>query len=131
MMYTCPHNTHSNAMTRKKTSTIEEEDADLHMKQMIGQRIQRARDRMNKSAETVSKKIGISRSALTQIETGRNNVSAVMLWKIAAALHCNINDFFPSVPESVSLREADTAVIDKQDIEAGKFFREAYKMDTK
>lgn len=130
-MCVCTHNTHSSVMTRKKTSTIEEEDADLHMKQMIGQRIQRARDRMNKSAETVSKKIGISRSALTQIETGRNNVSAVMLWKIAAALHCNINDFFPSVPEAISLREADTAVIDKQDIEAGKFFREAYKMDTK
>lgn len=130
-MYTYTLSPQNKIMTRKKNSTIEEEDADLHIKAMIGQRIQRARDRLNKSAETVAKKVGISRSALTQIETGRNNVNAVLLWKIAAALHCNISDFFPLVPDSNSLHESDMAIIDKENVDAGKYMREAYKMDNK
>ena len=115
-------------MPRKKKGTIEKEEADSRIRLMIGDSIKLARERKHLSVQTVSDQIGISRSALTQIETNRNNISALLLWKIACVLHCSITDFFPEVPESSSLLQSDLDRIAKQNEEAVSLTKKAYNI---
>lgn len=114
-------------MKSKKYNIIEQEE-DFTIKDIIGKRIKRARGRHGQSAQTIAEKVGISRSSLTQIETGRNNISAVLLWKIAGILHCEIKEFFPEVPDSTSLVKNDLEIIAKEDTKAADFMKKAYKI---
>ena len=114
-------------MKTKKCNIIEQED-DSTIKEIIGKRIKRARSRHGQSAQTIAEKVGISRSSLTQIETGRNNISATLLWKIAGVLHCEIKEFFPDVPDSTSLEKSDLDIIAKENSKAAEFMKKAFKM---
>lgn len=95
---------------------------------IIGKRIRTIRNRQSKSAEIISEKINIGRSTLTKIETGDISVSAIMLWKIAAALHCKITDLFPEVPDSKSLSELDIENIKKDNEDAAHFVSKTFKI---
>lgn len=105
-------------MSMKKSAKIKEDEADRKLRETLGKKIRIARDRLNQSAEVVANKIGISRSGLTQIEKGNNNVNAIMLWKIACALHCKVTDLFPEVPDSRSLYDSDIENIKKDNEQA-------------
>ncbi len=111
-------------MSRKRKGIIENE-ADSRIRIMIGERIKRARERKGLSALTLGESVGVSRSAITQIETSRNNVSATLLWRIACALHCSITDFFPEVPESSSLLQSDIDRIAAENVEAAHLMKKA------
>jgi|GEM_PF-1167758 len=102
-------------------------DGDEEMRKIIGNRIRRIRLRFHKTAKEVAEKIGMKRGALSQVETGKNNISAVSLWKIACFLQCDIKDFFPNVPEAHSLNETDLAIIAEEDESAAKFIKQAFK----
>ena len=56
----------------------------------------------------------MSREAVTHVETGRNNISAVSLWKLATLFHCDIADFFPDVPDGYALTRVDTHKIEQE-----------------
>jgi transcriptional regulator with XRE-family HTH domain len=77
------------------------------MKQ-VGTRIAAARKKLGLSAHHVAEKLCISREAVTHIETGRNNISAVSLWKLATLLSCPLASFFPDVPDGYALTAKDT-----------------------
>ena len=115
-------------MTRHKKGTIEEEKANLRIRSMIGERIRLARERKRFSVQTVAEKVGITRSGLTQIETNRSNVSALLLWKIACFLHCSIIEFFPEVPESSLLMQNDIDRVEKINKEAADLAQKAFKI---
>lgn len=116
-------------MPRKIKGTIKlEVDSDDKIKRIIGGRIKRIRNRFGKSTEWVAKRIGLSRSALSQIENGRNNVNATLIWKIASVLKCDIKDFFPAVPDSTSLNQADLSIIASEDKQAAEFAKKAFKL---
>lgn len=100
---------------------------DREMREIIGKRIKRIRLRFHKTAKEVGEEIGTTRGALSQIETGKNNISAVSLWKIACLLQCDIKDFFPNVPEAHSLNETDLAIIAEEDESAATFIKQAFK----
>ncbi|MGW8185570.1 MAG: helix-turn-helix domain-containing protein [Candidatus Moraniibacteriota bacterium] len=91
-------------MRRKE---LKMKDSDRDMREMISDHIQKERKNKGLSAETVANHLKISRSALTQIETGRNNVSAVMLWKLATLFGCNVGNFFPPTFSNQTLTESD------------------------
>lgn len=100
-------------MKRKKSAIIEKTDNDIRIN--IGYLIKQIRKEKNLSAETVAKKIEISRAALTQIENGRNNISAVTIWKLACVLGVEASNFFPKIPEGFGLRKHDLDKLEKED----------------
>lgn len=100
-------------MSKEKSVIIVETDGNL--RKSIGALIKTVRRQNNLSAETVARKIGISRVALTQIENGRNNLSAVMIWKLACILGSDISVFFPKVPEGFGLSRSDLNQLEKED----------------
>jgi transcriptional regulator with XRE-family HTH domain len=112
-------------MKGKKKDTIE---ADQQMKLIIGGRIKRVRNRKNMSAQTLADQISMTRNALTQIETGRNAIGAIQLWKIAGALHCSVSEFFPEVPDSSSLQQNDIAQIAEENTKAAVYMKKAYRI---
>src|SRR5580698_6859876 len=73
----------------------------------IGARIADLRRKRKLSARLVGEKLGLSREAITHIENGRNNITATTLWKLATLFHCDVQDFFPTVPEGFGLTKID------------------------
>jgi len=90
-------------------SAMEEE-----IREEIGRRIAEMRRKLGLSARKVADELKISREAVTHIETGRNNISAVSLWKLATIFNCDIEDFFPDVPDGYALTKVDTHKIEQE-----------------
>lgn len=119
-------------MPKKKDAKIKSKvETDDELKGIIGGRLKRIRRRRDRTARWVAEQVGITRVALTQIENGRNNVTATLLWKIANALHCDIKEFFPLVPDHTSLDQADLDVIAQENQRAAEFAKKAFKKNTK
>lgn len=115
-------------MAKKKSSKIETRaESGDELKKLIGGKVGRVRRRRDHTARWVAEQTGITRIALTQIENGRNNISAVLLWKIASVLHCDIKEFFPAVPDSTALNQADLNTIALEDKQAAEFAKRAFK----
>jgi transcriptional regulator with XRE-family HTH domain len=111
---------------KRKMPTMRDSDSD--MRQMISDHIQNLRKQKGLSAETVAKKLSMSRSALTQIETGRNNVSAVLIWKLAYLYKCDFKEFFPPTPDEPGLTKND---LDKVESERAKEFVKTCSLNVK
>lgn len=112
-MPTCfPHTMHK---SRKAPVTIpvEVENADIQLKRDIGDRIASIRRGAGLTARQVAEKVQVKRETLTQIENGRNNPTAIMLWKLACILRCEVSDFFPRVHHGFALTEYDMRRIEK------------------
>jgi len=93
---------------KKKQATINDRDvADKEIKKEIGRTIKEMRGKLGLSAQTVADNLEISREAVTHMETGRNNVSAVSLWKLAILFNCEMQDFFPTIPDGYALTKVD------------------------
>src|SRR3989339_463673 len=105
-------------MATQKSDIIK---TDGEIKKAIGQKIQLLRKSKNLSAETLSNNIGISRVSLTQIETGKTHVNAVVLWKLACRLECSVNEFFPIIPQGYGLSKMDLSHIGQADEDAVKW----------
>jgi len=88
---------------------------DIEIRETIGLRIKQVRQQRHLPAKTIAGKLGITRSALTLIEGGRNNVNAVTLWKIACLLGCGIEEFFPDPAGGYSLSKRDLALLERED----------------
>jgi len=101
---------HSPRQMTKRSAKIEriDEDIEREIRQAIGNRIAELRRKRKLSARLVGEKLKISREAVTHIETGRNNVTALSLWKLATLFRCDISDFFPDVPDGYGLTKIDT-----------------------
>jgi transcriptional regulator with XRE-family HTH domain len=97
------------------------------IKKDVGRRIQEIRKRQNHSAARIAAELGMTREGLTQIETGRNNVNAVLLWKLACLLGCKPEDFFPAIPPGFSLSRIDLLSIAKEDERAVRWAKDLFK----
>ena len=69
-------------------------DADIRIK--VGLRIKELRSKLDLSQEGFAWSIGMARSYLAEIETGKRNVSLVNLEKIAQGLNVSLAEFFSS-----------------------------------
>lgn len=115
-------------MTKKKRDTIDTRaQDDKALRKIIGSRIQRVRRHLGRTADWVARGIEVSRGAITQIENGRNNISATLLWRIASVLECDIKEFFPIVPAAKTLDQADYEKIKKENEQAAVYARKAFK----
>ena len=112
---------------KKDTIALGASDTDGEIRKAIGGKIRKLRDRVQHSAASVAERLGISREALTHIETGRNNISATSLWKLATLFGCGIQDFFPDVPDGYTLSPMDTKLLAQEDNRAAKWAEELFK----
>lgn len=94
--------------TRRGKIPSEDDRIEREIREAIGSRISELRRKRKLSARLVGEKLGVSREAITHIETGRNNITATALWKLATLFHCDIKDFFPDVPDGYGLTKVDT-----------------------
>lgn len=69
-------------------------DKDIRIK--TGLRIKELRDSAGMSQESFAWSIGMARSYLAEVETGKRNVSLVNLEKIAIGLNVSLEEFFSS-----------------------------------
>jgi transcriptional regulator with XRE-family HTH domain len=94
----------------RQSAKIKSSDGDIEqeIREAIGTRIAELRRKRKLSARLVGEKLGISREAVTHIETGRNNITALALWKLATLFRCDFKDFFPDVPDGYGLTKIDT-----------------------
>jgi DNA-binding XRE family transcriptional regulator/uncharacterized phage-associated protein len=60
----------------------------------IGQRIEHYRNRKELTQGDLAKLVGVSRTAITQIEQGKRNVSALELHRLSQALHFPIEEIY-------------------------------------
>ena len=64
---------------------------------IVGTRIKAARKKLNLSQEQLSEKVDISRASISNIEIGRHQPPLHILYKIASALHLDIQFFLPTL----------------------------------
>jgi len=112
---------------KKKKDTISNKDTDEEIKAEIGKKIKEMRRKLGHSAARIATELGISREAVTHIETGRNNISAVSLWKLATLFNCDIDDFFPEVPDGFALTKVDLHKVAQEDKSAAKWAEKLFK----
>jgi transcriptional regulator with XRE-family HTH domain len=87
---------------------------EVEIRAEVGRRIADMRRKLGLSARRVSELLGMSREAVTHIETGRNNITAVSLWKLATLFHCDVSNFFPTVPDGYALTSVDTQKVEQE-----------------
>lgn len=119
--------TKSSSTMGKDVAATEDE-----IRSAIGRRIAERRRKLGLSARHVAEELNISREAVTHIETGRNNINAVAIWKLATLFNCALEDFFPEVPDGHALTRVDTRKIKQEGGEqaaqwARKLFGESRK----
>lgn len=101
---------------RQTSATIEPtaDATEVEIRAVIGRRIADKRKKLGLSARRVAEELNISREAVTHIETGRNNITAVSLWKLATLFNCSPADFFPEVPDGYALTRVDARKIEQE-----------------
>lgn len=104
---------------KKESSTIKDREAiEKEIRESIGRKIKEMRGKLNLGASRIADELHISREAITHIETGRNNISAVSLWKLAVLFKCDPRDFFPTVPDGFALTKVDLRKLAQEDQKA-------------
>jgi transcriptional regulator with XRE-family HTH domain len=100
----------------KQSTTIKEgrSATEAEIRKEVGKRIAEMRKKLHLSARRVAEELQVTREAVTHIESGRNNISAVSLWKLATLFRCDIEDFFPDVPDGYALTKVDTQKIEQE-----------------
>lgn len=80
---------------------------EVHVYEVIGRNIKRFRE-LNKFSQTdLGEKIGLTRSSIANIETGRQKVQIDTLYQIAMVLYVEIEQLLPKVNEVISNKDED------------------------
>lgn len=77
---------------------------DKHLHQKVGAEIKTIRKSKHLSQQQLSEKVGLQRSSIANIENGRQSISLVVLFKIAAALDKQATIFLPNTEEVLSYK---------------------------
>jgi transcriptional regulator with XRE-family HTH domain len=83
---------------------------------LLGKNINFHRNRLKMSLDTLSKRSGVSKSMLSQIEQDKTNPTIVTVWKIARALNLSVQELMESSSDSIEVvRFFDLPVIHSAD----------------
>lgn len=117
----------STHMKKKKDIIDDRVLAEDEVRKAIGKKIREMRDKLGLTALQIATRLNVSREAITQIETGRNNISAVALWQLATLFHCDIEDFFPAIPDGFALTKVDLQKVAQEDQNAAQWAKRLFK----
>lgn len=113
---------------KARKSTIDDRGAtEGEIRKVIGKKIKEMRNKLGLSASRVADELHVSREAITHIETGRNNISAVALWKLAILFDCDVNDFFPTIPDGYALTKVDIHKVAQEDERAAEWAEKLFR----
>lgn len=113
-------------MPKKKVKIKEKDTVDEEVRQNIASKIKEMRNKLGLSALQIANELDLSREAITHIETGRNNISAVSLWKLAVLFNCDVADFFPTVPDGYALTKVDIRKVEQEDVKAAEWAKKLF-----
>lgn len=83
---------------------------------LLGKNINYQRSKKKMSLDTLSKRSGVSKSMLSQIEQDKTNPTIVTVWKIARALNMNVQDLMEASDDCIEVvRFYDLPVIHSAD----------------
>jgi transcriptional regulator with XRE-family HTH domain len=91
----------------------------------VGQRLRSERERHGVSLRELARRLAISPSALSQIETGRSRPSVGTLYAIVSELEMSLDELFGSpraaaaAPETAGLAEAGASLVQRRDERKG------------
>lgn len=68
----------------------------------IGNKIKELRKLKGIGQEDLSNQISLSRSSISNIETGKHQPSISLIYEICIALDCKINDLLPSIEDFIT-----------------------------
>ncbi len=74
----------------------------------IGMIIRARRKALKMTQDELSRKLGISRGALANVETGRQNILVHQLYNYASKLELNVGDLVPVMRQEVNATDVDT-----------------------
>ena len=86
-----------------------EAEAPLYV--VVGTRVRSARLAGGQSQESLAKAVGLTRTSITNLESGRQQVPLHTLYAVAEALSCDIYDLLPATAPGTSAR-----IIGKEDV---------------
>jgi transcriptional regulator with XRE-family HTH domain len=86
-------------MATKPASPSRAAKAKIGVRDDVGRRIREHRIQSNLSLRELARRLGISPSAISQIETGRARPSVATLWAIVTELRMSLDDLFQPEPE--------------------------------
>jgi transcriptional regulator with XRE-family HTH domain len=83
----------------------------------VADALKRHRRERHLSLDELSERSGVSRAALSQIESGRTNPTLAVLWKIAVGLEIKFHDLLGGTPDPgiLVLRAGDSPALRSQD----------------
>src|SRR6187401_3147294 len=81
--------------------------------QLVGERIRELRERNEDSQFELAKKINISRSSISNIESGRQPPSLALLYDIATIYKSDINSLFPSTTQVTHILQSSKVRINE------------------
>ena len=67
----------------------------------IGEKIRQRRRYASMETKVLAMKVGLSQGSISNIETGKQAITAERLWQFAVALKCSINELLPPIPDEV------------------------------
>ncbi len=114
----------SSAAARRIRKAQSETDKKLML--LLAEHIQDVRKKRAVYTKDIAADIGVTRSALAQMENGRSHFSAVTLYRLASALRCDMNELFPEVQEVISVSESDAAKVAKLNEEAAALLKAVF-----
>jgi transcriptional regulator with XRE-family HTH domain len=73
--------------------------------QAVGVRVRRLRSSRHLTQEQLAQHLSLARTSVTNIEAGRQPLSAYLMWRLADILACPIEDLLPRPDELASADE--------------------------
>lgn len=81
--------------TTKKVVVITEEECDVELNEFVAIKIKELRVEKEMSQLELSKLIGLSRTSIVNIESGRHNISIINLNKFCEIFECKSSQILP------------------------------------
>lgn len=106
----------STRVTKKKSSSAEKIRKELKaVQKKIGVKIRQQRKKRDMETKMLASEIGLSQGSISNIENGKQSITAERLWQIAVALGCDANDLLPPVPNRFAEFEANIMQMEKEE----------------
>src|SRR6185503_2241622 len=99
---------HSTAGKAERGKLTEASDAETAFLEQLGQRVRNMRALRGMSRKVLAKVSGISERYIAQLESGKGNVSIVLLRRVSGAMGAHVEDLIPSsdpVPDWPVIRD--------------------------
>lgn len=80
----------------------------------IGEEIRKRRSTIGMTRKEFGSKLDFSQASVSNIEKGKQSLTAGKLWQVALVLGCSPSEILPPIPEEYKMFEKELAKMDKK-----------------